>query len=142
MLNLFLLLVAAGGSGGSGEPPLDLPTPAFAVDAGMLADVHFALEGPGSVPVKSGALTARGMFNRGAELRKLSSFAEIEDAQVVLFIALDRLPGVDVESRVQVGASSMLGTNSVQPSDPTYRVGRRYPIDDGLVHALVLEGGA
>lgn len=142
MLNLFLLLVAAGGSGGSGEPPLDLPTPAFAVDAGMLADVHFALEGPGSVPVKSGALTARGMFNRGAELRKLANWAEIEDAHAVLFIAVDRLPGVDVDARVQIGAASMLGTNAVQASDPAYRVGRRHPLDDGLVHALVLEGGA
>ena len=102
---------------------------------------HATLEGPGSVPVRQGTLLGRGMLNRGTELAKLGKYADVEGENVALFIAADRLPGVGEGDDIQIGAPDLAGANSVEENDPEYRIAKRSPIDDGLIHLLVLEGG-
>lgn len=108
----------------------------------MLDAVHAAIEGPGSVPIKFGALSGRGMLDVGTQPGKLGTVATIEGEDVKLHIASDRLPDCETGARLFIGAADLAAANVATENDTLWRVVSRKPIDDGLIHELVLEGGS
>ncbi len=102
---------------------------------------RFTLQGPGSVPVRCGTATARGMFDVAVTPTRATATQEVERDVIALHLFRDVLPEAIEDAVIQVGEPDLAAANVVADDDPQYRVATRRPVGDGLVHVLELEGG-
>lgn len=105
-----------------------------------LDDLVAVLEGPGSRPVRhdaSGTLS-RGMLDTGTNPSAVVRGRAVELEVPMLYLAQHRLPALQPGESVTVGG---VDAPAIAAGDLTYRVTDRQPRDDGLLHALPLDGG-
>lgn len=101
---------------------------------------RFSLEGPGSVPVRCGSATARGMFDAALVPTKATGQQQVEADQIVLHLFHSVLPEAQQGEIIEVGVPDLSGTNDIGATPAKYFIAFRRPVQDGLVHALMLEG--
>lgn len=103
------------------------------------SEIRAVLEGPGSCPVTCGAANARGFFEMTSVPQDLSHGVDLDARQPRLLLPFDQLPAALTDVTIKIGVPDAA---AVVLSDTTYTVHLRRPIEDGLVHELLLSGGA
>ena len=103
-----------------------------------LTELVAVLEGEGSRPLLSGAVTARGFLNLASSPVALARQRTVETIDTTLYIAAHRLPALLAGGVIVVGAIDAAATAA---GDRSYIALDRVPQDDGLLHAIRLDQG-